>query len=268
MTCAMTDKNSPVLFSQDQGVARIRFNRSASLNAIDERLAQEFLAACKMINASSDARVVVLSGEGRSFMAGGDLACFHADLPRAAETATAIIEPLHEALSILADLPQPVLACLHGAVAGAGVSVALACDLAIAASDARFNLAYAAIGASPDGSSSWFLPRVVGLRKAMEIAMLAESFNAEEALRLGIVNRVVHASTLVAETEALAQRIANGPTVAYSKIKQLMRASLGRSLDEQMKAEADAFRACAGTADFAEGIGAFFEKRKPRFEGK
>lgn len=264
----MTDNNSPILFSQDQGVARIRFNRPASLNAIDERMAQEFLRLCRVIRANGEARVVVLSGEGRSFMAGGDLSRFHADIPRAAETATAIIEPLHEALSILAELRQPVIASLHGAVAGAGVSVALACDLAIAASDARFNLAYAAIGASPDGSSSWSLPRVVGLRKATEIAMLADSFNAEEALRLGIVNRVVQASALVAETEALAQRIANGPTVAYSKIKQLMRASFGRSLNEQMQAEEQAFRACAGTADFAEGIGAFFDKRKPRFQGK
>lgn len=264
---AMTDNTSPVLCELEQSVARIRFNRPASLNAMDERMAQEFLAACRSIGAS-DARVVVLSGEGRSFMAGGDLARFHADLANAADTASAIIEPLHEALALLADLPQPVLASLHGAVAGAGVSVALACDLAIAASDARFNLAYAAIGASPDGSASWSLPRVVGLRKAMEIAMLAENVDADEALRLGIVNRVVPASLLATETDILARRIANGPSVAYKNIKQLMRASLGRSLAEQMKAEEQAFRACAGTADFAEGITAFFEKRKPRFEGK
>lgn len=161
-----------------------------------------------------------------------------------------------------------MLASLHDAVAGAGVSVALACDLAIAATDVRFNLAYAAIGASPDGSASWSLLRVVGLRKAMEIAMLAESINAEEALRLGIVNRVAPAPALIAETEALVQRIAHGPTFAYRRMKQLMRSSFGRSLDEQMQAEEEAFRACAATSDFAEGISAFFDKRKPRFEGK
>lgn len=264
----MSGNEQSVLFTQEQGVAQIRFNRPASLNAIDERLAQELLAACRTIRESDTVRAVVLSGEGRAFMAGGDLARFHADVPGAADTAAAIIEPLHEALGILAELRQPVVASLHGAVAGAGVSVVLACDLAIAASDVKFNLAYAAIGASPDGSSSWSLPRVVGLRKAMEIVMLAENFDAGEALRLGIVNRVVPPADLARETAALAQRLAQGPTFAYGRIKSLMRNSFQRSLAEQMQAEGEAFRACARTADFAEGIGAFFDKRKPGFQGR
>jgi 2-(1,2-epoxy-1,2-dihydrophenyl)acetyl-CoA isomerase len=264
----MSGTDSPILFGIDGGIARIRFNRPAALNAIDERMARGLLDVCRGLQNDGDVRVAVLSGEGRAFMAGGDLARFHADLPGAARTARAIIEPLHEAMAILAGLPQPVIASLHGAVAGAGVSVALGCDLAIASSDVKFNLAYAAIGASPDGSASWSLPRVVGLRKALEIAMLAENIDAAEALRLNLVNHVVPAAELATRTEALARRLAQGPTFAFGNIKRLMRASFQSSLPAQMAAEGEAFCACAGTADFAEGINAFFEKRVPQFQGR
>lgn len=260
--------DSPILFDRHGAIASIRFNRPAALNAIDHSMAQRFLEICRSLTEASDIRVVVLSGEGKAFMAGGDLARFHDYKARAAQTAEQIITPLHEALAMLTALPQPVVASLHGAVAGAGVSLALACDLCIAAADTQFNLAYARIGTSPDASVTWSLPRIVGMRRAMELTLLAESFDAAEAQRLGIVNRVVPAASLVEETLVLSQRLAAGPSYAYGQIKRLIRSSFGQDMQQQMDAERAAFCACAGTGDFAEGVDAFFDKRRPDFQGR
>lgn len=260
--------NSPLLLTMDNGIARITFNRPAALNAIDAPLANAFLSAMRTIESAPDVRVIVMNGAGKGFMAGGDVAAFQADMPNAGGTADAIIAPLHEALALMARLPQPVLASVHGAVAGAGVSLAMACDLAFAADNARFTLAYSRIGASLDGSGSWFLPRIVGLRKAMELALLAETIDAHEALRLNMVNRVVPLADLAAETDAFARRLADGPTFAFGRIKALLKRSFDTPLAEQLAAEQAGFRACTGTQDFAEGINAFFEKRPAAFTGR
>ncbi|CAN7248015.1 enoyl-CoA hydratase-related protein [Pseudoduganella sp. LjRoot289] len=263
----MHTKSSPILYSSHDGIARIRFNRPAALNVIDEEMAKALCGITFELENSKDVRVVVVSGEGAAFMAGGDLACFHQDKARTAATADAIIKPLNVALMRLAALPQPIIASVHGAVAGAGVSIALACDLCIAADDTQFNLAYARIGASPDAGGSWSLPRVVGTRKALELVLLAESFGAEEAVRLGIVNRVAPRQGLADATEMLARRLAAGPAVAYGRIKRLIHASFDTRFEDQLDAERKAFCACAATADFAEGLDAFFEKRRPVFCG-
>jgi 2-(1,2-epoxy-1,2-dihydrophenyl)acetyl-CoA isomerase len=249
-------------------IVHLGFDRPERLNAIDVPMAQAFHKAAAAIAADPTVRVVVMSGAGRAFMAGGDLTTFHRDRAQAATVARAIIDPLHAGLAILDRIDAPVVASLHGAVAGAGVSLALAADLAIAAADARFTLAYAKIGASCDGSSSWSLPRVVGLRRALEIALLADPLDATTALAYGLVNRVVPAASLAAETDALVRRLAGGPTLAYGRIRRLLRTSFERDLTAQMNAECDAFCASAQTQDFAEGVGAFLEKRAARFEGK
>lgn len=263
----MTMSNQPIVYVQGGPVARILLNRPLVLNALDDEMAQALLAACKAIQSASGVRAIVLSGEGRAFMAGGDLEKFHSDPAQAETSARELIDPLHEAIAILVSLPQPVLASVHGPVAGAGVSLMLACDLAIASDDAVFNLAYARVGASADGGASWTLPRIVGLRKAMEIALLAENIDAHEALRLGLVNRIVRRDVLAAETEELALRLASGPTFAYGRMKGLLRSASSRSLEEQMHAERDAFCACAKTQDFHEGIAAFFARRPAKFGG-
>jgi 2-(1,2-epoxy-1,2-dihydrophenyl)acetyl-CoA isomerase len=246
----------------------LTFDRPERLNAIDVPMAVAFLRACEAIAADGAIRVVVMRGAGRAFMAGGDLNTFHSDPARGAHTARAIIDPLHAGLAILARIDAPVIAGLHGAVAGAGVSLALAADLAIAADDTRFTLAYAKIGASCDGSSSWSLPRVVGLRRAMEIALLADPLDAATALSYGLVNRVVPAANLAAEVDALARRLASGPTLAYGKIRRLLRTSFERDFAGQMNAERDAFCDSARTKDFAEGVAAFLGKRAATFEGR
>lgn len=263
----MNDNDAPVLLTHAGAVATIRFNRPAALNAINRELAEGLLAAVRALQEHPSTRAVVLRGEGKAFMAGGDLARFQADPACAPQTASAIIEPLHAALALLAALPVPVLASVHGAVAGAGVSVALACDLCIAADDAQFNMAYARIGASPDGSASWSLPRVVGLRKAMELMLLCESVDAAQALRLGMVNLVAPRALLAAVTDAMAQRLAGGATTALGHTKRLLRASSGNTLAQQLELEQAAFRDCAGTEDFKEGLNAFFDKRRAAFSG-
>jgi len=256
-----------VLFAMTNGVATIRFNRPAALNAIDQPLADRFLDLCIQIAARDDVRVIVMSGAGKGFMAGGDVAGMRAAMPDAERFITALLDALHPALALLATLDAPVLAAIHGPVAGAGVSIALAADLVLAADDTRINLAYTGIGATPDAASSWTLPRLVGLRRAMEIALLSDSYDAQQALEMGLVNRVVPSAALEAETAAMARRLACGPTAAYGRIRKLLRASFERTMQQQMDEERAAFCATTHTADFAEGIAAFAAKRRPDFTG-
>lgn len=256
---------APVLLSIDHGVAVLSFDRPEAMNALDVSAVEAFHAGCRRIAADATVRAVVVRGAGRSFGAGGDLAAMRDDPAHVADT---LIEHLHGGLLLLAAIDAPVIAALHGAVAGGSLSLALGCDLAIAAEGTKFNLAYGRIGASCDGSSSWHLPRIVGLRKAMEIALLSEPFDAAEALRLGIVNRVVPADALQAEALPLARRLAAGPTLAYGRMKRLLRASFDNDLATQLDAERAAFIAGTRTHDFAEGLAAFFERRPAAFEGR
>ena len=257
---------APVKFECSNGVGRIIFDRPQALNAIDVATAECLLDHCRKLTSLQGLRVVTLSGTGRSFMAGGDLAAFdQASDPGA--LACLIIEPLNEALGLLAALPLPVIGSVHGAVSGAGMSIAMGCDLTLAAADARFCLAYIGIGASLDAGASWHLLRQLGLQRAMQLALLNEVLGAEEAQRLGLIAKAVPAPRLEAETAALAMRLANGPSFAYGQIKALLRGAAQRSLDEQMMVEKLAFQACAQTTDFREGIAAFFGKRKAQFTG-
>lgn len=265
MSSGLESTDSPLAVDRTGGLVCLRLNRPEALNALDVPLARALARAASTLCADPDVRAVVLSGVGRAFCAGGDLAQMQADpVPVARE----LIEALHEAIEGLSRLRAPVLASVHGVVAGAGVSLLLACDLAIAAEGTRFNLAYVNVGASCDGGSSWSLPRVVGLRKAFEIALLGEPFDAAEALRLGLVNRVVPAAELEAQTQRLAQQLAGGPTRALGEMKQLLRNSQQTGLREQLDAEAAAFLRCAATADFSAALDAFLARHPTRFTGR
>jgi 2-(1,2-epoxy-1,2-dihydrophenyl)acetyl-CoA isomerase len=251
-----------------EGVAHIRFQRPEVLNAIDLRTALCLRDAVGTATRDPGVRVIVLSGEGRAFVAGGDLAYFRDAGERAPQAAAELIAPMHEAIEVLAGASQPVLASLQGAVAGAGMSLALAADLAVAADNVVLNMAYARVAATPDCSASWTLPRLVGLRTALEIALLAEPINVQEAQRLGLVNRVVPLHALEAETQALARRLAASAPMAMAGIKRLLREGLDRPLSAQLAAEQDAFVVGAATQDFHEALGAFFGKRAPVFHGR
>lgn len=260
----MTEVEPPLLYRRDGHVARITFNRPAALNAIETETARLFLAACAEISRDTRVRAVVMDGAGRSFVAGGDLKAFRRD-PSAVPSG--LIDPMHAGLLLLAASPAPVLASLHGVVAGAGLSLALACDLAVAAEGTRFNMAYLNVGASCDVGASWTLPRIVGLRRAMEIALLNPMFDADEAHRIGIVNWVVPAQELRERTDAIAARIAEGPPFATGQMKRLLRETFARDLAGQLDAERRAFESCVATDDFGEALAAFFDKRPARYRG-
>ena len=255
----------PLLFSRADGIATLQFNRPAQLNALDVPTAQALLAAVQEIAADRSVRAVLLKGAGRAFVAGGDLATLQANPVQGAQD---LLEPLNAAVTLLHGLDAPVIAQVHGAAAGAGLSLMLMCDFVLAAEGTKFNLAYINLGTSCDVGASWALPRLVGTRKALEIALLAEPFAADEALRLGLINRVVPADALDAATAAVAQRFAAGPTLAYGGVKRLMRESLERTLPEQLEAEKQSFLRCAATQDFKAGVEAFYARQPAQFSGR
>ena len=255
-----------VKLSVEGGIATIALNRPHVMNAMDGEMMRQLRPVTEAVEKDAAVRAVVLRGEGAAFMAGGDVAVFHQHLAELPELIVTWGREMHAAFLALRRMGKPVLASVHGAVAGAGFSLMCAADLAIAAVDTRFTLAYANIGASPDGGSTYFLPRLVGYKKTMEMIMLPDRFDAETALLHGLVNWVVPNEKLPAETMRIAQRLAAGPTRAYAEAKRLVNQSLD-PLDAQMEEELQAFSRCARGADLKEGVTAFVEKRKPVFRG-
>lgn len=261
-----------VLLDVAEGVATLTLNRPDALNALSGEMMQDFGAAVRELTRLRDVEVVVVTGAGGHFMAGGDIKDFarQLHLSREARLATfrAMIEQhINPAVEMLQNLPQPVVAKVRGACAGFGLSLMLGCDFALCAEDAVFTTAYAAIGLPGDGGASYFLPRIVGRRKAAELMLLAERFNAAEALRLGMITKAVPAAELDQETAKLVARLRAGPRHAYGEIKALLAASHGSQLEAQLQSEAEAFARCAATGDFGEGVSAFLDKRKPGFRG-
>ena len=261
-----------ILLDQTDSIATLTFNRPEVRNAIDQEKIGDLREALAHVESDPDVRVLVLTGAGDHFVAGGDIAFFEKSLSWTPDERRrrfeAVVHRIHPVILTLRRMSKPVIASVKGAAAGWGVSLVMACDLAIAGDDARFNFGYTAIGACPEGSGSFFLPRMVGLKKAMQLALLSERFDASQALALGIVNWVVPTTELETATRELAQRLAAGPTIAYGVTKRLMNSALFNSLETQMQSEAEGFAACAASEDFGEGARAFLERRKPVFEGR
>jgi 2-(1,2-epoxy-1,2-dihydrophenyl)acetyl-CoA isomerase len=265
----MSSTTEPVLLERDGGVATLTLNRPDVLNTLDLAMVEGLVARTAEIASDNTLRVVVLRGAGRHFMAGGDIRTFAGELSRPPAERLAVfqkmVERIHIAIEELHRMPHPVVGRVHGAVAGIGLSFMNACDLVVASDDAYFTSAYRHIALTPDGGGTWSLPRLVGLRKAMEILLLSDRFDAAEALRLGLVNKVVAPDDLDAAVAAIVAALANAPALAIRNAKRLVRESFGRTLSEQLQAEAVSFGQCAATADFVEGITAFVDKRPPRF---
>lgn len=260
---------SAVLYETRGNLGVITLNRPAALNALDRQMIDGLAAATAQAAADPAVRVVIVKSAGDHFMAGGDLKWFreeidgrHPDIEAAFQRT---IDEVHASTLAIRQMDKPVIAAVRGAVAGYGLSLMLACDFAIAADSAYFTLAYCHIGLSPDGGATWSLPRLVGLRKATELALLGDRFDAATAAGLGLLNRVVPLADLDAEAEALAARLARGPAAALARTKALLQGSFDHSLERQLAAEKRAFAACAAEPDFAEGLNAFVEKRKPAF---
>ena len=253
--------------TRDAGIARITLNRPEAMNALDEMMARELLAAATACDDDRAVRVVVIAGAGRAFSVGGDLKSFTAQgeaLPTHLKDVTTYA---HAAVSRLARMRAPVLAVVHGAAAGFGMSLVAACDLAIAADGAKFTLAYTRVGLTPDGSSSYSLPRILGMKRALELALTNPTLDAAQARDWGLVNWVVPADELDAEATRIATDLAAGPTSAFAGAKALMRSGGSESLESQMERETRAISDIARTADAREGIAAFLEKRAASFSG-
>lgn len=261
--------DTAVLLSIDAGIATVTLNRPQSLNALDAAMAEGLDTAFTAIAADASARVVVLQGAGDHFMAGGDLRVFKAlnAEPREARPAkvSALIDAVGVVVTRMRRLPLPIIASVHGACAGFGLSLANACDLTVASDDAYFTLAYINIATTPDGSGSFFLPRIVGPKRAAEIALLGGRFDAATAERWGLVNAVHPRAELAAQTAALAERLKAMPAGALGRTKALLNTALDNDLPAQLDAERDSFAACTATADWEEGIDAFLDRRKPQF---
>lgn len=247
------------------GIAEITLNRPAQLNAINRALAEKLVEALSTIARDHSVKAVILKGAGRAFMAGGDLKDFHEAGENAPEAAERLIVPFHQIIRAIRGLHAPVIAAVHGAVAGGGLALALACDFVIAASDAVFTPAYLRIGTNPDGGTTWSVARLLGERRALEWLMLGDPMTAERAASLGLINRVVAREALESEAHALASRIAAGPAKAHASLKRLVWRAASNPVENQLDAEAAGFIALSATADFREGVAAFFERRPPKF---
>ena len=261
--------DQPVLLDvSDDGIARLTLNRPDAANAIDRELAEGLARAAGSLADSRSARVVLLTGRGQRFCGGGDVRSFGeagAGLP---DRLREIVDPLHDGIEALAQLDAPIIAAVQGSAAGAGLALVAMADLVLAAASTKFVMAYTAIGLNPDGGSTWFLPRVVGMRRAVELALTNRALTASEALEWGLVSRVVDDDALTSEAEELATALAAGPTRAFGVAKQLLRASLGATLPEQLAREGDELVAAGARHDAQEGVAAFVEKRAARFDGR
>ncbi|MGE0230661.1 MAG: enoyl-CoA hydratase-related protein [Flavobacteriaceae bacterium] len=261
-----------VLYDVRDGVATITLNRPASLNALSDEMQALLVGYTREAEHDPAVRCLVLRGAGRAFMAGGDVKGIHEDNMnrrawRQARHETNVIS-LHQFTYQLRRMQKPVVAAVHGAVAGFGFALMLTADLVVARSDAFFTMAYRHIGLTADGGATYFLPRIVGERKALEIALLGDRFDAAAALEMGLVNWVHPEAEFEGEVEKLVSRLATGPTRALGKVKQLIRESFDNSWDQQSHREAESIAYAAASDDHVEGVAAFVEKRKPNFTGR
>lgn len=257
-----------LLVERRDAVATVTLNRPDAYNAFNRTMAHEIYAAVLELDEDPAVRCIVLTGGGRAFCAGGDVKDFAAAGERVSALIKELTTFLHGAVSRLARSDKPVITAVNGMVAGGGLGLALSGDLVLAAESARFTLAYSRIGATPDGGSTYLLPRLVGLRRAMELYFTNRVLTAREALDWGLVTRVVPDAELGPAVEALARELAQGPTRAFGRAKRLFHHATWESLETQMELEAQAIADCGRTEDFRHGVGAFAAKQTPTFRGR
>ena len=249
-------------------VAVLTMNHPEVMNAASAGMIEGLRDALAFIESSGEFRAVILTGEGRGFCSGANLADASRRHEGPRDAGRMLEEAYHPFLRTIRDLKMPFLTAVNGAAAGVGMSIALMGDLVLAARSAYFLQAFMRIGLVPDGGSTWLLPRLVGSARARELSMLAEKLPAETALSWGLINRVVDDPQLIPEALAMAERLANGPTLALAATRRLYWASPHNSFEQQLDLERQSQKAAGSTEDFVEGVTAFLQKRPAQFKGK
>lgn len=262
--------DQPVLYDVADGVATITLNRPQAMNSLDVATKVGLRDAVTGAAEDEKVRCVVLTGSGRAFCVGQDLREHVQLLDRGAtdQLFDTVPEHYNPIVTTLVSMPKPVVAAVNGVAAGAGASLAFACDLRLLSDTAGFNLAFSGIGLSCDTGSSWTLPRLVGRAKALELLYFPRTIGAEEALELGLATKVVPAEDLAAEARGLATRMAAGPTVAYGAIRRAVTFSAGHDLEPSVEHEARMMALTGATEDHRRAVASFMAKEKPSFEGK
>lgn len=249
-------------------IATITLNRPTAYNALDLTMGRELLDAAIEADEDRAVRCIVVTGAGKAFCAGGDVKSFHEAGDRVGVLVKQLTIYLHGAISRLARTPKPVIMAVNGIAAGAGMSLACAGDLVVAAESAKFTMAYSKIGASPDGSATYFMPRLIGFRRTLELHFTNRTLAAREAMEWGLVNRVHPDAEFAAAVQGLAAELAQGPTAAFGRAKLLVQQSTQESLETQMELEAQAIAQASATEDFRNGVAAFAAKQPARFVGR
>jgi 2-(1,2-epoxy-1,2-dihydrophenyl)acetyl-CoA isomerase len=258
-----------VEITQDGDIVTLCLNRPDAANAVDLQMARDLLTAAEHCATSPGVRAVVLTGKGKMFSAGGDVMSFAAAGDAVSEMMRNMTGFLHSAIARFMRMNAPLICAVNGTAAGAGLSMALMGDIVLAAASAKFTMAYTKIGVSPDGSSSFTLPRLVGMARAKEMILLNPVYTAQEALDKGLVTAVLPDEQVMARATEIATQLASGPTVAYGEVKRLLADTFSNSLETQMEMETRAISGLSAyTHDAKEGFRAFAEKRKPNFEGR
>lgn len=259
--------DAPLLVSRCDAVATLTLNRPQSGNTINLPMAEALLAAVADCEADPSVRCVVLTGAGKLFCGGGDLTAFASEATNISEVLNELAGMLHKAVLRLMHMNKPLLVLVNGPAAGAGLSLAIAGDIVIAAKSASFTAAYGSVGLSPDGGMSWLLPRLVGLRKAQEIIIANRQIDSAEAEAIGLVTRTIDDHELLAEGERVAAPLAAGPTLAIGAARHLLLNSYTGTLEHHLGLETTSIVAMGATVDVQEGVAAFAQRRKPVFTG-
>lgn len=257
---------TPVLFDLAGGIARVTLNRPEAGNAIDLPMARALTEIAIRCETDTAIRCVVLTGAGRLFCAGGDVGLFKSSGDHVDALLSELAGTLHMALTRFARMAKPLLVLVNGPAAGAGLSLAIGGDVVLCARSAHFTAAYGTLGLTPDGGMSWWLPRLVGLRKAQEIILTNRRIKADEAEAIGLVTRTVDDEALAAEGDALAVRLADAAVGALGAARALLRQSLETSLEAQLEREVAAITRSGAAPECREGLAAYFEKRAPNFK--